>query len=216
MAITIMLVHDPRNLRAVVEKLCASNNKNHPRFVDFSSLDGTIHFVMFAERVDDDVVVDVTFDDSLRNKAALDVLEHTGDPEDDDFLEVATYHLPLEEGPDLDREYGDVMADINEIVGMSICPCEKRFKYHEDEICLLCLMTCPKFHGDMPREFCCVCQKTTIEIGMKKLACCSNFVHKACAARLESCPYCRAALKNIAANTNNNNETPARDQEPQA
>jgi len=215
MSITNMFVHDPRNLRAVVEKLCASSTKNNQRFVDFSSLDGTIHFVMFAERVDDDddgIVVDVTFDDSLRNKAALDVLEHTGDPEDDDFLEVASYHLPIW-GDDIDKEYENMMTDVNEIVGMSICPCEKRFKYHEDEICLLCLMTCPKFHEDMSREFCCVCQKTTIEIGMKKLACCNNFVHKACSARLESCPYCRADLKNIATN---NNETPARDQEPQA
>ena len=214
-----MFVHDPRNLRAVVEKLCASNNKNHPRFVDFSSVDGTIHFVMFADRIDDDgdgIVVDVTFDDSLRNKAALDILEHTGDPEDDDFLEVATYHLPLEDGPDLDKEYGDMMTDINEIVGMSICPCEKRFKYHEDEICLLCLMTCPKFHGDVPREFCCVCQKTTIEIGMKKLACCNNFVHKACSARLESCPYCRStSMTNNSSSTQHDDQTGARDPEPQ-
>lgn len=209
-----MFVHDPRNLRAVVEKLCASNNKNHPRFVDFSSVDGTIHFVMFADRVDDDdgIVVDVTFDDSLRNKAALDVLEHTGDPEDDDFLEVATYHLPLE---GLDKEYEDMMTDINEIVGMSICPCEKRFKYHEEEICLLCLMTCPTFHEDVPREFCCVCQKTTIAIGMKKFACCNNFAHKACSARLESCPYCRSKTNN-SIQQQHDDQTGARDPEPQA
>lgn len=213
-----MFVHDPRNLRAVVEKLCASN-KNHPRFVDFSSVDGTIHFVMFAERIDDALVVDVSFDDSLRNKAALDVLEHTGDPEDDDFLGVATYHLPLDDGPDLDKEYEDLAADVNETVGMSICPCEKRFKYHEDDVCLLCLLTCPKFHGDMPREFCCICQKTTIELGMKKLACCSNFVHKACAARLESCPYCRSTSmtnNSLANGSTNETETRARDPEPQA
>jgi hypothetical protein len=185
------LVHDPRNLKAVVEKLCAAT-KMRPRYVEFPNVDDTIQFVMFAERIEDGIVVDVNFDEGFRNKKAVDVLQKTGHEVDDDFFEIATYHISF----DADKEYEDLAAEINDIVGMTICPCERRFRYADEEVCLLCILTHTTFHEEAPREFCCVCQKTTIDAGMTKFPCCQNFAHKGCAKPLETCPYCRAPAQN--------------------
>lgn len=190
-----LLVHDVQNLKYVVERM-ASTKKVARRYVEFSNIDDTIHFIMFAERVESDIYVDVEYVEGLRNQRAIDVIMETNDPDDDDFFKFFTFRIHLGTSKEeLHKRYEDLRDDLNDAYGMTICAsCDARFKHTADEdACLLCIMKCRDPLDAMRTEFCAVCQDVGKLIGMKKLSCCKNYVHAACVRKLRDpkCPYCR-------------------------
>jgi len=186
------LVHDARNLKYVVETMVGSKRPSK-RYVQFSNVDDTIQFILFADRTGSDIFIDVEFVDAARNEKAIDVLTETEDPEEDDFYKLMTFRVAGDEVEPLKR-YQDIAEEINDVYFMTICSCGKRFKYRDEDVCMLCILQCQHNYVDVPLEFCAVCQEHTRVVGMARTTCCKNYIHPGCIHKLLKCPYCRELL----------------------
>jgi hypothetical protein len=183
------LVYDARNLKHVVEAMIGSKRPSK-KYVQFSNVDDTIQFILFADSIGNDIFIDVEFVDAIRNQKAIDVLTETEDPEEDDFYKLMTFRVAGDEAQTLKR-YQDIVEEINDVYMTTICSCGKRFKYRDDDVCMLCILQCPHNYADVPLEFCAVCQEHTRAMGMIRTTCCKNYIHPGCKHRLIKCPYCR-------------------------
>lgn len=185
-------VYDARNLKHVVEMMAGSKRPSK-RYVQFSNVDDTIQFILYADSVQNDIFIDVEFVDAAGNEKAIDVLTETEDPEEDDFYKVMTFRVAGDEAEPLKR-YQDIAEEINDMYFMTICSCGKRFKYRDEDVCMLCILRCPHNYVDAPLEFCGVCQEHTRVMGMVRTTCCKNYIHPGCMHKLLKCPYCREIL----------------------
>lgn len=185
------LVCNVSNLKYVIDILI-----NKKRYLEFSNYEKTLNYVLHCSKLSSGTIVcDIEYDNvyCARNKRLLEYLEETQDPDYDDFTSVFSISI-LHELSDSEKEarFVKLMEKFNELYNVNFCPCDRRLVGPGEDVCLLCVLSCAHDYKALPLQFCCICQESSKAIGMQRMPCCSQYLHKHCAKEIDDkCPYCR-------------------------